>query len=67
MSIDSTIYRAANLLVEKYGELAPMGATIKADHLKEKGKMDAYEQWMRVAELAEDLLSQTVPDDAQIH
>ena len=31
MATDSEIYRAANLLVKEFGEIAPMGAQIKAD------------------------------------
>lgn len=67
MSIDPSLYRTANLLVEKYGDLAPMGATIKADSLKDAGRLDAYEKWMQVARLTEDLLSQDVPTGAAIH
>jgi hypothetical protein len=67
MSIDPSIYRAANLLVEKYGDLAPMGATIKADSLREAGRTQASEQWMLVAKMAEELLSSDVPADAAIH
>lgn len=67
MSIDPSIYRTANLLVEQYGDLAPMGATIKADSLKDAGRMDAYDKWMQVARLAEDLLSKDVPAGAAIH
>ena len=67
MNIDPSIYRAANLLVEKYGDLAPMGATIKADSLREAGRMAASEQWLQVARMAEELLSSDIPANAAIH
>lgn len=67
MIIDPDIYRAANLLVERYGDMAPMGATIKADALRKDGNTAACERWMRVARMAEELLSDEIPLDAAIH
>lgn len=67
MHIDPSIYRTANLLVEHYGDRAPMGAAIKADSLRKEGKLEASVQWMRVAKLAEELLSDNIPDGTVIH
>ena len=67
MNFDPSIYRAANLLVEHYGERAPMGAAIKADSLRKEGKLEASAQWMRVAKLAEELLSDDIPAGTVIH
>lgn len=67
MNINPAVYKAANLLVERYGDLAPMGAVVKADALREEGRMAAYEQWMQVARMAEELLSSDIPVGAAIH
>ncbi|MBL6959347.1 MAG: hypothetical protein ISR52_10230 [Rhodospirillales bacterium] len=63
----STIYRVANLLVTEYGEMASIGAIIKADALRDEGNSEGSRLWLKIARVAEELLSDTVPDSAQIH
>ena len=67
MTIDRELVQAANLLVETYGDLAPMGATIKADSLRRQGRIKAYDRWMQVARLTEEMLSDEVPAGAVLH
>jgi hypothetical protein len=67
MAADPSIYRTANLLIRKYGDMAPVGAIIKADSLKEAGDMAGRTLWMKVAKVAEELLSDERPGDATVH
>ena len=61
------IYRTATLLIETYGEMAPAGAFIRADQLRDRGDMFGRAVWLRVAHVAEDLLSDDRPGDVSLH
>jgi hypothetical protein len=61
------IYRTATLLIQEYGELAPAGAFIKADQLRDIGDNDGRDLWMRVAQVAEELLSDERPTNSVMH
>jgi len=67
MQDSQEVYRAAVLLIDKYGDMAVNGAFIKADDLRNKGDVEGHALWTRVAKVAEDLLSETVPDDQAIN
>lgn len=67
MATDTDIYRAANLLVKEYGEMAPMGANIKADQMRDSGNTPAHSIWSRIAKAAEELLSDSTPNNAIRH
>lgn len=61
------IYRTAVLLIDQYGDMAVNGAFIKADALRDKGDTEGHALWLRVAKVAEDLLSETVPENESIN
>ena len=42
MTANLDIYRAANLLIERYGEDASIHASMRADAMMEKGDVDGY-------------------------
>jgi hypothetical protein len=67
MGIETKIYRTANLLIEEYGEMAAPAALIRADQLYERGDMPGQEVWLRIAKIAEDLLSESLPVGTLIH
>ncbi len=67
MSTQSEILRAASLLVDAYGEMALVGAFIRADELSARGDEPGHARWCRVARAVEDLLSQGRPVNAAIH
>ncbi len=67
MGTESEIFRTANLLIKEYGEMAPPAAFIRADQLFEKGDMPGRRVWLRIARVAEDLLSEQRPASASIH
>mgnify|MGYP003629568037 FL=1 len=62
MATDSEIYRAANLLIQEFGEMAPIGAQVKADQMQDRGDRAARSVWLRVARATQELLSDSSPD-----
>lgn len=67
MSLPAEVYRTATLLVTEYGELAPAGAFIKADQLRDRGDIQGREMWLKIAKAAQDLLSDTRPANSILH
>lgn len=63
MATDSDIYRAAGLLVKEYGEMATVGAQVKADQMRDRGDRAARSVWLRVARATQELLSEEAPDN----
>ena len=67
MSIQPKILRTASLLVDVYGEMAAVGAFIRADQLSAQGDTLGCERWLRVARATEGLLSQSRPLNTTVH
>ncbi len=68
MTTASEIYRTANLLIETYGEMAVVGAAIKADFCHRNGDKSGRAVWLQVARVVEDLMDEeTVPANATIN
>lgn len=67
MMLSAEVYRTATLLIREYGELAPAGAFIKADQLRDKGDMQGEDIWRKVARAAEELLSEERPANSVVH
>ena len=67
MSIQPEILRTASLLVDVYGEMAVVGAFIRADQLSAQGDTRGYERWLRVARATEGLLSQSRSLNTTVH
>ncbi len=53
-------YRCAHLLIERYGDDAPI--EVAAD-----GDMEGRAVWLRIVKAIEELLSEERPDDAEVH
>lgn len=64
MPFDSDVYRVANLLVSEYGEMARIGAILRADVLRDRGDHKGRARWLRVARAVEELISDTPQGDA---
>ncbi len=45
---DVDIYRAANVVIEQYGEDAQIHSTKRASAMLDKGDLDAYAVWKRI-------------------
>ena len=68
MLMTTEIYRTANLLIESYGEMASMGASIKADQCLQSGDQDGRSIWLRVARCVEELICDEIaPKDVLMH
>ena len=67
MATDSEVLKTANLLIDNYGEMAPAGAKIRADHLQVAGDTQGYAIWLRIARAAELLLNDERPKDTIVH
>ncbi len=67
MATNSEILKTANLLVDTYGDMAPAGAKIRADHLMDCGDIQGRALWLRIARAAERLLNEDRPRDAVVH
>lgn len=67
MTSPSEIYRTARLLVETYGEMAPVGAALRADHLEQAGDKRGSALWLCVVKAAEDLLARECPAGTTLH
>ena len=67
MDYENEILRTANLLIQEYGEMAPPAALIRADQLSERGDFSGRKVWLRIAQIAEDLLSEDPPAGTSIH
>ena len=49
------IYRAANILVKRYGEDAALEAAQRADVMLERGEMDGYALWKNIVRAVEEV------------
>lgn len=67
MATKSEIYRTASLLIREYGEMAPIGANIRADQLRDAGDEKGHRTWRRVAAATEEILAETRPADTAVH
>ncbi len=52
---DLDIYRAAQVIVKRYGEDAPTHATKRATAMLEAGDLDSYAVWKRILRAVEEL------------
>ncbi len=64
MTSDLDIYRAANLLVNRHGEDAPVHAAIRADAMLDKGDLEGYAVWKRILRAVGELQG-TVPKSGE--
>ncbi len=55
MTSDLDIYRAANVIIERYGKDAQIHSTKRASAMLDKGDLDAYAAWKRVLRAIEEL------------
>ena len=61
MPSELDIYRSAKLLIDPYGEDAPIFAAQQADRCLEAGDLDGKAVWMRVIREIETLLDRHPP------
>lgn len=67
MATSTDIYRTANLLIETYGEMAAVGAAIKADECLRKGNATGRAVWLRIVRAVEELTEDQPPAGVTIN
>lgn len=67
MATESEVYRTASLLIAEYGNLAAIGAAIKADQLARQGNRLGEAVWRRVARAVDELLDEQPPCGARVN
>ncbi len=63
MTSDIDLWRAAELLVDRYGDGAAIEAAKRADDMLEQGDMEGKAVWLRILEAVKELQN-TVPRGA---
>ena len=56
---DLDIYRAAQVMVKRYGEDAPLEAATRGDEFLDKGDLDGQRVWLRILRAVNVLLDDT--------
>ena len=67
MPTDIDIYRAANLLIERYGEDAPIHVAMSADKMMAKGDLDGFAVWKLVMKAVDELEGKERLGSAKLH
>lgn len=68
MTTSSEIYRTAHLLIDAYGEMAPVGAAIKVDQYQQAGDEASRKIWLKVVDAVEELMDdENIPQNAVIN
>jgi hypothetical protein len=67
MTSNIDIYRAANLLIERYGEDAPIHAAMSADKMMAKGDLDGFAVWRLILKAVDELEANERPGSATVH
>ncbi len=68
MATATDIYRTAHLLIDTYGEMAPVGAAIKADQCQMAGDEPGRTVWLRIADAVDELMDdENIPPNATIN
>ena len=63
---DIDTYRCAHLLIERYGDDAPIEAAMRADELMEAGDMEGVAVWKMILKAIKELLDKTPPGDQSV-
>ncbi len=60
-------YRCAHLLIERYGDDAPIEVTMCADEHMEAGDMEGAAVWKRIGKAIKELLAKERPEGEKVH
>jgi hypothetical protein len=67
MTPDLDIYRAANVIIERYGKDAQIHSTKRASAMLDKGDLDAYAIWKRILRAVEELQKAAPKSGEAVH
>ncbi len=67
MISDFDIYRAANIVIERYGKDAQIHSTKRASAMLDKGDLDGYAVWKRILRAVEELQGTAPKSGEAVH
>ncbi len=67
MISDLDIWRAAKIMVKRYGAGAATEAALRADEFLDQGNLDGQRLWMRIMQTIEELHRQRPRDGEAVH
>ncbi len=67
MISDLDLWRAAQVLVKRYGDGAAIEAAMRADEFLDQGNLDGKRLWMRIMRAIEELQRQRPRDGEALH
>ena len=67
MMPQTDIWRAAQVMVKRYGEDAPLEAAKRADQMLDAGDVDGLAAWKRILAATEELLRADPGDGESVH
>jgi hypothetical protein len=66
MVSDLDIFRSAKVLVDQYGDGAPLRAGIKAERFSKAGNLEGAAVWVRILTAVEELLNKDRPPETSV-
>jgi len=67
LTSDLEICRAANVIIKRYGDNAPIEAAMRVDAMLETGDLDGRAVWRRILEAIEELIRNEPADGESVH
>ncbi len=67
MTSELDIYRSAAVLIQQYGEEAPLEAGMRADSMLAKGDVEGQWTWLRIVRAIEELQKTTTAEGEVFH
>ena len=67
MISDLDIYRAANVIIERYGKDAQIHSTKRASAMLDKGDLGGYAVWKRILRAVEELQRMEAKSGGAVH
>ncbi len=61
------LWRAANVMIKRYGDGAATEAAMRADEFLDQGIIDGERLWMRIIQAIEELQRERPRDGAAVH
>ncbi len=67
MLSDLNLWRAANVMIKRYGDGAATEAAMRADEFLDQGNLDRQRLWMRIMQTIEELQRERPRDGEAVH
>ena len=64
---DLDTWRAANVLIKRYGDGAAIEAAMRADEFLDQGSLDGQRLWMRIMQAIEEMQRERPRDGEAVH